>query len=126
MLSSSFIPERYQQIELFSAFNLPNDVSDRFANIEKIKINSKVENGNALLTFNAKDYETYEFIVDEKIVKKISGENGEISVKIPLTQAKQEVKIINYYSLSPEIKQEQNINFLRNNKSSKTNQKWYI
>lgn len=126
MLASKLMPERYQQFELFSALNLPHDVSDRFTNIEKVKINSKVENGLAVFTFEAKDYESYEFIIDDKIIEKITAENGEKLVKIPLTDAKQNVVIKNYYTLSPEICQEQKISFLRNSTKQKNNQKWYI
>lgn len=126
MLSNSYMPERYQQKELFSSFNLPRDVSNRFTTIEKVKITSKVENGEALLSFDAKDYETYEFLVSGDISEKIVGENGEITVKIPLTEDKQQIEIINYYTLSPEIKQQQKISFLKNQKPSKSKQKCYI
>lgn len=126
MLSSSLMPERYQQTELFSAFNLPHDVSDRFASIEKVKINSKVEKGKAILSFDAKDYQTYEIIVDDKIVEKIASEKGEKVVSVDLKEDKQEIKIVNYYTLSPDIREEQKISFLRNSRTSKANKKWYI
>lgn len=126
MLSSSLMPERYQQKELFSVFNLPHDVSDKFTNIEKVKINSKVENGQAILTFDAKDYESYEFIIGDKLIKTLSGEKGEQVITIPLTESKQEVIIKNYYTLSPDIIQEQKISFLRSNSTQKSNKKWYI
>lgn len=126
MLSSPLMPERYQQSEIFSVFNLPQDVSDKFANIEKVKINSKVENGNAILSFEAKEYESYEFILGDKSIKTLIGEKGEQVVTIPLTESKQEILIKNYYTLSPDIIQEQKISFLRNNSSPKSNKKWYI
>lgn len=126
MLSSSLMPERYQQTELFSVLNLPHEVSDKFSSIEKVKINSKVESGQAILTFNAKDYETYEFIVGNQVIEKITNEKGEKVIKIPLTEVKQDVIIKNYYSLSPDIIEEQKISFLRNSTTSKINNKWYI
>ena len=126
MLSSPLMPERYQQKELFSVFNLPQDVSNKFTNIEKVKVNSKVENSQAIITFDAKEYQTYEFITDNKVVEKIVSEKGEQLVKIPLSKDKQDILIVNYYTLSPEVKSEQTISFLKNISQTKSKQKWYI
>lgn len=126
VLSNKYMPERYQQSEIFSVFNLPNDVSNKFTDIEKVKVESKVENNQAILTFDAKEYQTYEFICNDRIIEKISGENGETEVKIQLTENRQEIEIKNYYSLSPEISQEQKISFIKNNTNKRTNKKWYI
>lgn len=126
MLSSKFMPERYQQNELFSAFNLPQDVSQRFASIEKVNLKSKVENGEAVITFMAKDYQTYQFIVEEKIVKEITSADGEQTIKLPLTKERQEVIVKNFYSLSPEIVNEQKISFIKNKSSTSSNQKWFM
>ena len=126
MLASKLMPERYQQKEIFSAFNLPQDVSQRFATIENVKLNSKVENGKALISFDAKDYQSYEFVVGDKIIEKISAVDGQQVVQIPLSQEKQEILVRNYYTLSPEISKEQKINFIKTKASSKSNQKWYI
>lgn len=124
ILANSYMPERYTQTELFSSFNLPNEVSSKFTNIDKINVSSRVENGNAIIEFDAREYETYEIISEDKVIFKISGKSGKQSQIIPLTSPKQKVLIKNYYTLSPELVAVQEISFLRKAKS--TQEKWYI
>lgn len=124
VLANKFMPERYTQTEIFSSFNLPNEISEKFTNIEKVHLTSRVEGGNAVLEFDAKDYITYEIISDDKVISKISGKNERQTVFIPLSSPKQTVVVKNYYTLSPDIEASEEISFLR--KEKRTTDKWYI
>ena len=124
ILANNYMPERYVQQELFSVFNLPTEVSQKFTSIEKVAVSSRVEDGNAILEFNAKDYITYEIISDNKVVNKIYGKIDRQTIVLPLTSTKQTVTIKNYYSLSPDIVAEQEICFVK--KERPTKDKWYI
>ena len=75
VLANNYIPERYVQKEIFSTFNLPKDVSNKFSSIEKPILNSKVEGNKAIIAFEAKDYLTYTAISNDKTIEKISGKN---------------------------------------------------
>lgn len=125
-LASNVMPERYTQKELFSSFNLPSDISERFTSIEKAKLTSRVENGEAKIEIDAKDYQTYEIIVDNKIYNKIAGKNEFVEITIPLSSSKQNIIVKNYYTLSPDICAEQEISFIRKQTPSKSKEKWYI
>ena len=124
VLANSYIPERYTQTELFSVFNLPNEISSKFTSIEKPIITSKVESGNAIIEFNAKEYITYEIFSENNLINKFSGKNGKQTLLIPLSSSKQKVTINNYYTLSPDIKESQEISFLK--KEKRSSDKWYI
>ncbi len=124
-LANSFTPDRYTQTELFSNFNLPSDVSNRFAEIEKVKIASHVEKGMAILEFDSKDYETYEIIINGETFNKIVDKNGKQSLSIPLSSNRQDIIVENYYTLSPDNKATQELSFIKKEKSQSSN-KWYI
>ena len=125
ILANTFIPERFTQKEMFSMFNLPNDISKNFTEVEKVVLTNKVENGYAIIEFNAKPYQTYNIIVDDKIYKSISGKSDKQSVTIPLINAKQKIIVENYFTIIPENKESQEINFIKKEKK-KQKDKWYI
>ena len=122
VLANNYIPERYTQKEIFSIFNLPSDVSNKFTSMPKTDFNSKVENNKAIISFNAKDYVTYNFKANDKVLKSISNKNGEQIVTIDLLTPKQTITIDYFYTLSPEIK----INFIKTNKTNISKDKWFI
>ncbi len=124
-LANGFTPERYTQQEMFSVFNLPSDISNRFASVDKVVITSKVENGNANIEFEAKDYQTYDFISNGKIISSISGKNGKQNIAIPLNNTKEEIIIENYYTLNPDNKASQTFSFIKKNQNKKSS-KWYM
>lgn len=126
VLANSYMPERYTQKEIFSTLNLPSDISSKFTKIDKTTFNSKVENNNAIIEFDAKDYVTYNFNNNGKKTT-ISGKKGEQTVTLPLTQARQNVEIEYYYTLSPEIRERDTISFIKTKKTQKyDNKKWFI
>ncbi len=124
VLANTYIPERYTQSEVFSTFNLPTEISQKFTSPEKAMIVSRVEDGNAILEFDAKDFMTYEFVSDGKVVACLSGKSGKESVVIPLSSSKQKVTVTNYYTLSPDLKESQEISFIR--KEPRPSGKWYV
>ena len=123
VLANNYIPERYTQKEIFSIFNLPSDVSNKFTSMPKTDFNSKVENNKAIISFNAKDYVTYNFKANDKVLKSISNKNGEQIVTIDLLTPKQTITIDYFYTLSPEINK---INFIKTNKTNISKDKWFI
>ncbi len=126
VLANSYMPERYTQKEIFSTLNLPSDISSKFTKIDKTTFNSKVESNNAIIEFDAKDYATYNFNNNGKKTT-ISGKKGEQTVTLPLTQARQNVEIEYYYTLSPEIRERDTISFIKTKKTQKyDNKKWFI
>lgn len=126
VLANNYIPERYTQKEIFSIFNLPSDVSNKFTSMPKTDFNSKVENNKAIISFNAKDYVTYNFKANDKVLKSISNKNGEQIVTIDLLTPKQTITIDYFYTLSPEINNTDKINFIKTNKTNISKDKWFI
>lgn len=126
VLANNYIPERYTQKEIFSIFNLPSDVSNKFTSMPKTDFNSKVENNKAIISFNAKDYITYNFKANDKVLKSISNKNGEQIVTIDLLTPKQTITIDYFYTLSPEINSIDKINFIKTNKTNISKDKWFI
>lgn len=126
VLANIYMPERYTQKELFSSLNLPSDISEKFTKIDKTTFSGKVETNMAKIAFEAKDYITYDFIIDGKTIESITGKNGEQIVSLPLNAPKQKVKIKYYYTLSPTVVEEDEINFIKTQKTSKASDKWFI
>lgn len=124
-LANGLTPERYTQTELFSNFNLPTDISSKFAEVEKIKVYGHVANGNAVIEFDAKDYETYVIKVDNKVISEISGKSGKQTTSIPISLPKQTITIENYYTLTPDNKISQELSFVKKDKNT-TQNKWYV
>lgn len=125
VLANGYIPERYTQKEIFSRFNLPKDVSTKFTDIDKPTFKSIVEGNKAYINFEAKDYLTYTFSTDGKVVKQVSDKSGAQEIIIELNGQKQTLEVEYFYTLSPEIKNKQEIKFIKTKKTSK-NDKWFI
>ena len=125
VLANDYMPERYTKAEKFSIFNLPKSYSDKFAVAKSPNVTSKVENNEAIMTFVANEYMTYEIYDNSKLVKTLSGQNGKQSVSVPLTKEKQTFVIKSYYTLSPEIEDEKEITFVKKDKPV-NNKKWYL
>ncbi len=125
VLANDYMPERYTKAEMFSIFNLPKSYSDKFAVAKCPNVTSKVENNEAIMTFVANEYMTYEIYDNSKLVKTLSGQNGKQSVAVPLTKEKQTFVIKSYYTLSPEIEDEKEITFVKKDKPV-NNKKWYL
>ena len=127
VLANEYMPERYTKTELFSVFNLPKLYSDKFATIKTPTIKSKVEDDEAIITFIANDYLTYQIYDNKKLIKEISNKNGEQTITIPIEKEKQSFKLKTFYTLSPELENEQEISFVKSNKNQiYNNKKWYI
>ena len=124
VLANIYMPERYTQLEMFSSFNLPNEISSKFTQVEKAKLSSRVENGNAVIEIDAHDFITYEIICENEVISTISGKSGKQTVLVPLSTSKQNITVKNYYTISPELEESQEISFIRKTKPSKD--KWYI
>lgn len=88
MLANSFIPERFTQTELFSAFFLPKQKSERFTKIETPELFGKVEGNQAKLYFNAEPYFEYEIIktVNDKNISiaKYETSSGKTEFSMPI------------------------------------------
>ena len=125
VLANEYMPERYTQQELFSSFNLPNSYSDKFAKAQIPSYTSKVVNNNAIITFTANEYLTYQIYEEDKLEQEISNKTGSQTFEIPLTKNKQKLKFKTFYTLSPEIEDEDEITFVKSNKIT-NNKRWYI
>lgn len=125
VLANNFMPERYCQKELFSKFNLPNDISTNFTKIEPPNITSKVENGIGIVSIDVKDYLTYNFVKDGKTIETLSGKNGKQTISLPLAEEKEKIKIEIFYTLSPEIKYEKEIYLIKTHNKN-LDEKWFI
>lgn len=125
VLANEYMPERYTQQELFSSFNLPNSYSDKFAKAQIPSYTSKVVNNNAIITFTANEYLTYQIYEEDKLKQEISNKTGFQTFEIPLTKNKQKLKFKTFYTFSPEIENEDEITFVKSNKIT-NNKRWYI
>ena len=126
VLAGNNTPERYTQKELFSRFNLPTDVSNKFIQMEKQSFKGKVTGNTAEISFNAKSYITYTFYSDGKKIKEISGLNGSQNIIIPLKQQKQTIDIEYYITINPEVCENEKISFIKTKSEEKHNDKWFI
>ena len=125
VLANEFMPERYTKNEMFSIFNLPKTYSNKFAVASTPNMTSKVENNEAVISFNANEYMTYEFYSNNQLVKKVAGQVGKQNITLPLTTQKQTFVVKSYYTLSPEIEDTKEITFVKKDKPV-NNKKWYL
>lgn len=125
VLANNFMPERYCQKEIFSKFNVPNDVSSKFTKIEKPNLKSSVEENFGVLSIDVKDYLTYNFKKEGKIIETISGKSGKQTISVPLLKNKEEIELEIFYTLSPEIKYNQTISLIKS-QNKNLDEKWFI
>lgn len=126
ILAGSSTPERYTQKELFSRFNLPTDISNKFTNMEKQSFKGKVIGGNAEIEFDAKNYITYLFKSNGITLKEISGLNSKQKVILPLKSQKQTITIDYYITINPEVNASEEITFVKSKQASQSKDKWFI
>lgn len=126
MLANIYMPERYKHAEMFSSFNLPQDISNKFTEIDKTDFTSKVENDKAVITFNAKNYLTYNFLENGKVINSLSGKNGSQEVYIEMKSNKLNIDIVYFYTLEPDIKREEKLSLIKTESTYKTNDKWFM
>lgn len=126
VLAGNSTPERYTQKELFSRFNLPTDISNKFVNMEKQSFKGKVNGSNAEIEFDAKNYITYVFKSNGKTLKEISGLNSKQKVILPLKNQKQTITIDYYITINPDINESEEITFIKTKQNSSDKDKWFI
>lgn len=126
VLANNFIPERYTKDELFSIFNLPKNISKKFAEVPPPLIKSKVENDQAVLVFNANEYMTYQIYDGNSLKSEISNKNGEQKLSLPMEKERKTLKIKWFYTLSPDIEEEKEIVFVKTKSKPHNNKRWYI
>lgn len=126
VLAGNSTPERYTQKELFSRFNLPTDISNKFVNMEKQNFKGKVNGSNAEIEFDAKNYITYVFKSNGKTLKEISGLNSKQKVILPLKNQKQTITIDYYITINPDVNESEEITFIKTKQNSSDKDKWFI
>ena len=124
VLANPYMPERYVKKEIFSKFNLPNDVSNKFTSIEKPDFKAKVEGKNVQIEFVAKDYLTYKFSPFDNNPYEISSKKGVQSISIPIKNDNLVIEYEIFYTLNPDIKYVDKLKFT--NKKDSTESKWFI
>ena len=124
LLANDYIPEIYTQQELFSKFNLPKGISTNFTKVETESFNRKVEDGKAIITFNAKPYMTYKFSSNGKTLATIEDKKGEVVVKSSLVNDEQTIDVEYYYNQNKELKEKEQIKFVKTLR--KPHDKWFI
>ena len=135
-LSNTFTPDRYKVKELFSKFNMPNEVSENFVSVKQPVLNCDEVKGENILSFEAKDYIEYELIKstndNEKVVMTCSNVSGkqEYNVgKVEKCSYYLVAKIKNFANNVEVVSNKSNQIKFYQSKSSvqyKPNDKWYI
>lgn len=81
-LASRNCPDRYKFKALFSKRYIPSETSKLFENLSVSNFNVELNNGNALITFDAVDYLKYDICRVEngvsKVIRSISNKNNKI------------------------------------------------
>lgn len=84
--ANSFLPERYREKAYFSRFNEPKINSLNKITLEPVILEAKVENGVAMLSFNAEIYCTYEIYrkqdSDWTLIGKLDNKKGLVSYNV--------------------------------------------
>ena len=83
--ANSLVPEKYRVKEIFSKFNLPDEVSETYLNVLPARIFGSVDkSGNVSLWFDAQNfmsYEVYKVCNGEKVLlKTIENKDGKIEI----------------------------------------------
>ncbi len=135
VLASSFTPERYTRKELFSRFNLPSEISNKFTQIQQPELKGNVIGDKAILTFDAKNYYEYKLyrntINESNLIETITDKQGKqtLTVSMPLERE----KFILVASFKSQLNLEQSISTtidliksISTNHSHILSQKWYV
>ena len=101
VLANNFTPERFKVYELFSMFNLPSDVSSKWAKLDKPEFKTVVEDNRVLMTINCKNYIEYDIyqgsLKESDKVYSISGKDGKQNVSLMLPENKEKFFIVSRY-----------------------------
>ena len=78
--ANNYIPQKYITTEIFSRFNPPKEKSTKFISVAPPHLSGKVENGKAVLSFDAQDYLIYEIYYEcdgeQNLLSEISNQSG--------------------------------------------------
>lgn len=135
VLANSFTPARYTKDEIFSRFNLPSEISNKFTQIKDPELKGKVVENTAILTLNAKDYYQYkiykESINESNLVSTIEGKNGKQTIECELLKPRERFVLVT--SFAGQITSSQTltthvdlIKSLNNHTNTDLSQKWYV
>lgn len=136
--ANSFTPDRYKVKEIFSKFNLPNQVSDNFVNLDAPKIESVTKDGKKIIKFDAKDYVEYELFNEKdgkaQVVMTCSNTSGEqeyvVDESIKLQSFYLVAKIKNFADNVEVISNKSNVIKYcfsqEDSRPAKSDERWYI
>ncbi len=135
VLANSFTPARYTREELFSRFNLPNEISNKFTQIKDPEFKGKVSQDKAILTLNAKDYYQYkiykESINESNLLSTIDGKNGKQTIEFDMIKPRERYILVT--SFAGQITSNQTlsskidlIKSTSNHSNTDLSQKWYV
>lgn len=135
VLANSFTPQRYTKEELFSRFNLPSEISNKFTQIQNPEFKGKVVGENAVFTLNTKDYYEYklykESINENNLLKTIKNQNGKQTIEVEMPKSRE--KFILVTSFAGQITNSQvlttQVDLIKSSSLTTENhlsQKWYV
>ncbi len=114
--ANNYIPQRYITTEIFSRFNPPKEKSTKFISVSPPHLYGKVENGKAVLSFDAQDYLIYEIYCEcdgeQKLLSEISNQSGICEQSFDISKRSQYfiiTKIKNYADNTEIISDKSNI-----------------
>ncbi len=124
VLANTFTPERYCHEELFSRFNLPNEISKKFVELENPNFKCRLSGSQIAVNFDAKEYITYKLYCDGKLLKTIEGREGKQVLTCDMKNEKQNILLEYYFTNQPNISKTENSTLIKTQKTAKS--KWYV
>lgn len=126
--AGNYLPERYRLACEFSRFYPPKSKEISYHNLKPASLNGKVDGLNAVLTFEAKDFLTYELYCNDKLIKTFENVQGNqvFLQKLPYNKKTRfylVTKIKNY--TTGECLNENSNEIVLINSNSQSN-KWYL
>lgn len=99
LLASPDAPERYTKTALFSAFNLPKEVSSNFVKIGEIDATCKREKDNCALSLSAKRHIIYDIFLNGEYYRTVKDKNEKILITLPLKKEENEILIKAHFQM---------------------------
>ncbi len=130
-LASVYTPERYTQNEIFSQFNLPSDISNKWTKIGEPEYRSKIEGDKLLLTLECKPYLSYDIyfggLKEKDKVFSVNSKNGKQLISLIMPSDKEKVFIRSYFTDNDNSDNENFTEFevIKSNRKHQRD-KWYI
>jgi membrane peptidoglycan carboxypeptidase len=134
MLASNFLPDEYRQTHWFFVHNMPLPAEDNII-LMKTNLDGKIENGKAVLSFDATQYAEYQLFQNGLLIQTFNSKQGKVVFEVPILDTAKhtftlKTKLKNYKTKQEFVEESAPVELIKTKNTSenlqKIKSKWYL